>query len=341
MRNEMMKVKFFRYVGLLLALFLFLVLLQMCDKDSTKSLINEEPINVTGAWQLTSMITSNTCGLQDGGTEVSFIYLADNNGVLSITSFSGHWGDGAVDGTNIQFNGIETSDDFGCLATHFTEGTGSISATEIFGTLSTTISFNPDSCIGYSDCNINTNFVMKRLKESPCLDRTNFGEPENSDYILPYPVGSAYPVYQSYCWPTGGHRNQLAYDFTMPVGDTVVAARGGIVREVREDSPDNGQGYGEHNYVFIEHEDGTLAFYAHLMQNSIIVDRGDTVETGQYFAFSGNSGNSREPHLHFGVYEDYPPVEGLDLPVNFRNIEASLDSLGGLIRGEVYKAMVY
>ena len=337
----MMNVRFFRYVGLLFALFLVLVLLQMCDKDSTITPINEEPINVTGGWQLTSTITSNTCGLRVGGTEVSFIHLADNNGVLSITSFSGHWGDGTVDGMNLQFNGIETSDDFDCLATLFTEGTGSISATEIVGTFSMTISFNPDSCIDYSDCKINTNFVMKRLKESPCLDRANFGEPENSDYILPYPVGAAYPVYQSYCWPTGGHRNQLAYDFTIPVGDTVVAARGGIVREVREYSPDNGQGYGEHNYVFIQHEDGTLAFYAHLMQNSVIVDPGDTVETGQYFAFSGNSGNSREPHLHFGVYEDYPPVEGIDVPVNFRNAEGPPDSLGGLIRGEVYKAMPY
>lgn len=69
----MMNVRFFRYVGLLFALFLVLVLLQMCDKDSTITPINEEPINVTGGWQLTSTITSNTCGLQDGGTEVSFI----------------------------------------------------------------------------------------------------------------------------------------------------------------------------------------------------------------------------------------------------------------------------
>lgn len=55
----------------------------------------------------------------------------------------------------------------------------------------------------------------------------------------------------------------------------------------------------------------------------------------------GNSGYSGEPHLHFGVYEDYPPVDGYDLPVNFRNADGSIDERGGLIRGEVYTALPY
>jgi murein DD-endopeptidase MepM/ murein hydrolase activator NlpD len=127
----------------------------------------------------------------------------------------------------------------------------------------------------------------------------------------------------------------------MPIGDTVVAARGGIIRELREDSPDDGQGVGEHNCVYIEHDDGTLAFYAHLMQNGVMVEVGDTVELGQAFALSGNSGYSGEPHLHFGVYKDYPTVEGEDVPVNFKNAEGPLDNRNGLIRGEIYRALPY
>jgi murein DD-endopeptidase MepM/ murein hydrolase activator NlpD len=196
-------------------------------------------------------------------------------------------------------------------------------------------------CNNFTDCTINSDFVMKKLEESPCLGRANFGVPQNSNYILPYPVGTSYPVYQSYCWSTGGHRNQLAYDFTMPIGDTVIASRRGVVREVKENSPDNGQGYGEHNYVYIQHDDGTLASYAHLKQYSVVVEPNDTVEVGQYIALSGNSGKSGEPHLHIGVYENYPPVEGVDIPINFRNAEGPLDSRGGLIRGENYKALPY
>jgi murein DD-endopeptidase MepM/ murein hydrolase activator NlpD len=191
------------------------------------------------------------------------------------------------------------------------------------------------------DGTINSDFLMKKLAETTCYNRASFGDPANSPYILPFPVGASYPVYQSYCWRAGGHRDQLAYDFAIPIGDTVVAIRGGVVRSLREDSPDNGEGYGEHNFVIIEHDDGTAAFYAHLMQYSVVVEVGDTVNTGQYFSFSGNSGQSGEPHLHIGVYQSYPTVEGVDVPINFRNAEGPLDSRNGLIRWAVYRALPY
>jgi len=336
-----MKARFLTYVGLISLLFLSLAFIQSCDSDATDPQVNEETINVTGSWELTTAIKANTFELPNGETNIEFIYLVDSSGVLSITNFDGHWGNGSVNGRNIHFIGTELSDDFGTTATLITEGTGSISEKEIVGTFTTGVYINQDVSSNNPDGTITSSFIMKKLEETTCYDRAIFGDPEDSEYVLPFPVGAAYPVYQSYCWRTGGHRNQLAYDFTIPIGDTIVAARSGIVREVREDSPDNGEGVGEHNYVFIQHGDGTLASYAHLMQNSVIVQPGDTVETGQYFACSGNSGKSGEPHLHFGVYENYPPVEGIDIPVNFRNAEGPLDSLGGLIRGEVYKAMPY
>jgi murein DD-endopeptidase MepM/ murein hydrolase activator NlpD len=322
--------------------FLFTIALtQMCNVDTNDPQIKEDPADVTGSWEMTATIISNTFGLANGETNTEIIYLSDSSGTLIITNFDGIWGQGHVTGREMRFTGTELSDDFGSTATLVTEGTGSISETDIIGTFLTEVYITRDVSSDNPDGTIASSFVMVKVEETDCYSRAIFGDPQDSDYVLPFPVDASYPVYQSYCWRTGGHRNQLAYDFTIPIGNTIVAARAGTVREIREDSPDNGEGVGEHNFVFIQHEDGTVAFYAHLMQNSVVVNPGDIVEAGQYFAFSGNSGESGEPHLHFGVYADYPPVEGIDIPVNFRNAEGPLDSLGGLIRGEVYRAMPY
>jgi hypothetical protein len=304
------------------------------DGDST-------PPDLDGSWELTTTVVSNTCGIENGEMQSETILLSSSGNGWSITTFSGPWGNATVTGGRIQFSGSEISDDFACPATLVSQGEGSASESEMSGTLTITASFDQDSCPGTPDCLVTMDFTMTKLEDCPCLERAVFGDPDSSDYVLPFPMGASYPVYQSYCDPTSGHRCQLAYDFTMPIGDPVVAARGGVVRQVREDSPDDGQGVGEHNYVFIEHEDGTAAFYAHLMQFSVIPIPGDTLEAGEQFASSGNSGYSGEPHLHFGVYEDYPPVEGNDLPVNFRNAAGPLDSRGGLIRGETYTATAY
>jgi CubicO group peptidase (beta-lactamase class C family)/murein DD-endopeptidase MepM/ murein hydrolase activator NlpD len=177
---------------------------------------------------------------------------------------------------------------------------------------------------------------------SACMARATFGDPTQSAYVLPYPVGDAYLITQSYCYPWGSHANQLAYDFGMPIGVDVIAARAGVVIATRDDTPDEGTALyiNQHNYIFIRHEDGTVAFYAHLKQNSITVKVGQYVESGQKIAASGNSGaTGGRPHLHFGVYQWYPPEEGFDVPVNFRNADGRLDSNGGLISGVTYKAL--
>ena len=175
-----------------------------------------------------------------------------------------------------------------------------------------------------------------------CAVRADFGPPAESPYILPYPAGQSYRVSQGYCYPFGGHRNQLAYDFQIPIGDDVIAARSGVVVFVRDDVPDDGTGTDsqEHNDIYIEHSDGTVAFYAHLQQNSVVVNVGEQVSAGQRVAASGNSGNTGGlPHLHFGVYESWPPVEGRDLPVNFRNAQGPTDPEGGLAHGGTYLAL--
>ena len=184
----------------------------------------------------------------------------------------------------------------------------------------------------------------KNKKPLSCMERAVFGEPSQSPYILPYPVGSSYRLMQGYCYSEGGHRNQLAYDFETPVGTQVIAARSGLVMQVRSDLPDDGKQpqSGQHNHIMIKHDDGTVAFYAHLKQNSIIVKVGDYVFQGQPIAKSGNSGNTQGlPHLHFGVYEGWPAKEGFDVAVNFRNAEGTLDQRKGLRPGGYFKALSF
>ena len=174
---------------------------------------------------------------------------------------------------------------------------------------------------------------------SHCIGRAEFGDPADSLYVLPFPPGERYRVSQSYCFARGGHSNQLAYDFVMPIGDVVTAARAGTVMDLEDDSPDDGQGQGQHNFLMIRHEDGSVAFYAHLQQEGLLVGLGDEVVAGQSIAFAGNSGLTGGPHLHFGVYRSWPPREGYDAPIVFRNSDGPLDLLGGLVTDGRYEAL--
>lgn len=179
---------------------------------------------------------------------------------------------------------------------------------------------------------------------SACRARAIFGDPEKSEYVLPYPVGKKYRLIQTYCNVGGSHYDQLAYDFGMPIGAEVTAARSGEVRLFQDNNPDKGSwdNRGDYNYIYIEHEDGTVAFYAHLKQDSIVVSRGQSVEIGQRIAKSGASGfTAGKPQLHFGVYQNYPCQEGFDLAVNFRNAGSQLDEYGGLIEMQYYEALLY
>ncbi|PWH83834.1 hypothetical protein DIS18_04585 [Algibacter marinivivus] len=59
------------------------------------------------------------------------------------------------------------------------------------------------------------------------------------------------------------------------------------------------------NFVYIQHDDGSVAVYGHLKQNSATTKNvGDMVTEGEYLGIVGSSGNSTGPHLHFEVYSE-------------------------------------
>jgi len=157
----------------------------------------------------------------------------------------------------------------------------------------------------------------------------SFPDWQSSLYILPYPVGSTYYVSQANC-STGGHRGPYkhAYDFVMPIGTTVTAARAGVVAEIRMKFRDGQPGEGESNWVKIRHADGTIAAYSHLTEHGVLVKVGDRVVAGQPIGLSGNTGNTGGlPHLHFHLCSCSEPVDCGTLPVTFRNADPNPDGL--------------
>jgi murein DD-endopeptidase MepM/ murein hydrolase activator NlpD len=167
---------------------------------------------------------------------------------------------------------------------------------------------------------------------APGEDCSGFGDWRASPYVLPYPAGASYLVDQGNCSPAGnGHRGpaRYGYDFLMPIGSLIVAARAGVVVQVEESHRDGEVApTGFDNLLVVEHDDGTTALYGHLTNEGALVERGDRVEQSALIARSGNTGNTgNKAHLHFSVAPCDPVARGTSacptLPVNFRNTEAN------------------
>lgn len=158
----------------------------------------------------------------------------------------------------------------------------------------------------------------------------NIGDPslsvdENYPYLLPYKHGKKVRVGQGNNG-SGTHKGINAIDFNLEIGDSVFAARDGLVVEVKQDSNVGGndpkfEPFG--NFIKVYHEDGTLGSYVHLVQNGSLVKKGDQINKGQLIGISGNTGWSSGPHLHFMVSQNID-FQNITLPVKFMNYEGEL-----------------
>ena len=135
----------------------------------------------------------------------------------------------------------------------------------------------------------------------------NRSRPYDTAYVyeLPYRGDAGRRVMQGYNG-SFSHRDKAALDFDLPEGTPVHAARAGRVVEVIN-SNDSGCPdpvcMNFSNLVRILHSDGTIAEYAHLRKNGTTVREGRKVKTGDLIGYSGNTGYSTAPHLHFAVYQ--------------------------------------
>jgi murein DD-endopeptidase MepM/ murein hydrolase activator NlpD len=144
---------------------------------------------------------------------------------------------------------------------------------------------------------------------------------QNAVYTLPYQEGMSHRVVQGY-GGTISHKgdDHFAVDFAMHRGTRVHAARAGIVAATKNDSQTTGsteEFLDQANHIVIEHADGTLGEYAHLKYEGVLVEVGDRIEQGQLIGYSGNTGYSKGPHLHFAVRRVTSAEASVTIPVTF------------------------
>ncbi len=135
--------------------------------------------------------------------------------------------------------------------------------------------------------------------------------PDGSVYDLPFAPGQSFGINQGYDGAFS-HQGKLEYalDFALPEGTPIYAAREGVVVAV-----ESWFHIGKidpslqlcANYITILHSDGTFAYYAHLRFGGSLVKVGDSVERGEVIGYSGNTGYTSGPHLHFHVYRATSP----------------------------------
>jgi len=114
-----------------------------------------------------------------------------------------------------------------------------------------------------------------------------------------WPLGSAGFVTRA---QSAGRVGHPGLDIAVPRDSGIRAAGSGVVREAGEDAI-----YG--HYALIDHGGGLQSLYGHASR--ITVTSGERVRRAQIIGYTGSSGRSSGPHLHFEVRKDGIPVDPL------------------------------
>ncbi len=138
----------------------------------------------------------------------------------------------------------------------------------------------------------------------------------SSDYAnppgmkAPWPGGIKFKVNQGNFGPISHNipYTFYAWDFDLPLFTPVVAAADGISAVVAYKN----DGYG--NRIQIRHINGHYSLYAHL--DSFCVYPGEKVLRGQIIGYSGITGYTNGPHLHFSIIDK----RNYSLPSKFSDI---------------------
>lgn len=89
-------------------------------------------------------------------------------------------------------------------------------------------------------------------------------------------------------------------DVAMNQGTELMALENGVIHINKVNGSGINNGYG--NYLVIKYDNGYYSLYAHLKQLSKF-RVGTRVNKGQVVAYSGNTGSSTGPHLHFEIHK--------------------------------------
>lgn len=158
-------------------------------------------------------------------------------------------------------------------------------------------------------------------------------------YQLPFERGSSYKLIQGYN-ASFSHFGEIAYavDFNMPENTSVLACRTGKFVQTESSFSEGGvkdDFRNKVNMVRILHSDGTIGNYYHFVYGGVHVIPGQDVKAGQIIGYSGNTGYSSAPHLHFDVSKPLNGKESETIPVKFRTSSSTSEQL---IQGNNYTA---
>lgn len=127
---------------------------------------------------------------------------------------------------------------------------------------------------------------VDRLRKTPSIPPVNRGYLTSSFGVRSDPF-------------TRARRMHHGQDFGVLTGTPVYATADGVVKSSKGNT-----GYGR--TIVLDHDYGIRTIYAHL--NRYVVNPGDTVQRGDLIAYSGNTGRSTGPHLHYEVRVKNVPV---------------------------------
>jgi murein DD-endopeptidase MepM/ murein hydrolase activator NlpD len=119
------------------------------------------------------------------------------------------------------------------------------------------------------------------------------------------------------------HDNPLSYyawDFGLPLCTPVLASAYGVIYLTGYSN----NGYG--NFIIIKHIYGLNSIYGHLCAMNGAI--GKSVKQGEIIGYSGNTGRTTGPHLHFSMIDS----RGYSLPSQFEDI--GVPEEGGYYRSE-------
>lgn len=104
----------------------------------------------------------------------------------------------------------------------------------------------------------------------------------------------------SYGW---GYELHQGIDFVAAYGSPVYATAPGRVEKAGWDAA-----FG--NRIVIDHDYGYRTLYAHLSKLTVV--EGSLIDRNQVIGYLGDTGQSRLPHLHYGVYRNGYVVDPKD-----------------------------
>lgn len=129
---------------------------------------------------------------------------------------------------------------------------------------------------------VDQNTTIDALGDYHCDERTYDGHFGTDIFTWPFPW---YQYENDYC--------------------EIIAGEPGVIIE-KDDGfdDDHCECFGSWNAVYVQHEDGSVAWYGHMKKGSLTSKEvGDAVEEGEFLGVVASSGCSTGPHLHLEVYD--------------------------------------